>query len=510
MTTATDDRFSPELCARAFMRTAQYIAGILSGADLLTEAGQILKSTFAADIVAFLPLTDDRLGPAMDGFPPEARATLLKAVAQVRDNGFMAIEQTFAPHPLAWILLPVTMEGHLEAIMVVGYACRQTPPPHLLEALLGVAAIIGSTLARQRTETELQNSVNRTRLILQAVGEGVCGVDGDGVISFANKAALEITGMVEQGLVGLPAAALVAPGESVAVTAETAGIKREIMLRRQDGSLFPAEVVCLPIFSDGKSAGLVATFADISQRKEADEQLRQTIDYLARTNTELERFAYVASHDLQEPVRSVVSFSQLLERRLGPRLNEDEREFLSFIVGSAKRMGDLVRDLLTYARMTNHRNLFAPVDLNGIARDVCANLRSLIDERQADLRIASLPTVNGDRIQLVELLQNLISNAIKFARPGTPPEIQIAARRDGRYWRLSIRDNGIGIEPEYFERIFIIFQRLHTGQAYSGTGIGLALCKRIIEQHGGEIWVESTPGEGTTFFFTLLDASPEA
>lgn len=507
---STIDRFSPELCAGAFMRTAQYIAGILSGADLLMEARQILKATFAADFVAFPPLHHDGQLLALADVPLEARATILGAVGQVRDNGFMAIEETKEPHPAVWVLLPVTIEGQLDATMVIGYADQQMPPPHLLEALLGVAAIIGSTLARQRTEVELQNSVNRTRLILQAVGEGVCGVDGDGIVTFVNKAALEIIGKEEQALVGRPAADLIASGEAFSATAENAGIKNEIVLRKQDGTTFPADVVCLPILSDGKAAGLVATFADISERKEAEEKLRQSIDYLARTNTELERFAYVASHDLQEPVRTVVSFSQLLERRLGPRLSKEERDYLAFIVGSAKRMGDLVKDLLTYARMTNRQTILGPVDMNGVARDVRDNLHSLIDERQAVLQIDSLPIVNGDRIQLIELLQNLVSNAIKFSRPNTTPEVQVTAYRDGLFWRFSIRDNGIGIEPEYFERIFIIFQRLHAGQSYSGTGIGLALCKRIVEQHGGSIWVESQPNLGSTFFLTLPDASNAA
>lgn len=504
------DRFSPELCAGAFMRTAQYIAGILSGADLLLEARQILKTTFAADFVAFLPRHRDGQLLALIEAPSNAHATILSAVDQVRDNGFMAIEETQTPHPAVWVLLPVTVEGQLETTMMVGYADQQMPPPHLLEALLGVAAIIGSTLARQRTELELQDSVNRTRLILQAVGEGVCGVDGEGIVTFANKAALEIIGKSEGSLVGRPAAELIASGQAFSVTAETAGVKCQTTLQRHDGSSFPADVVCLPTISDGKVTGLVATFADISERKEAEEKLRQSLDYLARTNTELERFAYVASHDLQEPVRSVVAFSQLLERRLGERLNEDEREFLAFIVGSAKRMSDLVKDLLTYARMTNRQTIHGPVELSGVAQDVCDNLRSLIDERQAVLQIDPLPNVQGNRIQLIELFQNLISNAIKFSRPGITPEIHIKADRDGPLWRLSVQDNGMGIEPEYFERIFIIFQRLHGGQSYSGTGIGLAICKRIVEQHGGNIWVESQLNVGSTFFLTLPEASKDS
>ncbi len=239
------------------------------------------------------------------------------------------------------------------------------------------------------------------------------------------------------------------------------------------------------------------------ERKTAEDELAKASEDLLRSNHELELFAYVASHDLQEPLRMVASYTQLLQRRYQGKLDATADEFIHFAVDGAKRMQAFISDLLQYSRVGTRGKTFVPVDLNEVARRIRANLKIAIEESGTQLTIDPLPALAGDDLQLTQLFQNLVSNAIKFCNKDQPPRIQISARQEGEHWQFSVTDNGIGIAPEYFEKIFVIFQRLHTREEFSGTGIGLALCKRIVERHGGRIWVESEPGRGTVFYFTI-------
>jgi PAS domain S-box-containing protein len=241
---------------------------------------------------------------------------------------------------------------------------------------------------------------------------------------------------------------------------------------------------------------------DITSRKQAEETLRDYADRLKRSNEDLERFAYIASHDLQEPLRNVVSFAQLLSRRYTGKLNPDADEYISYIVEGGKRMQALVSDLLDYSRVNTRGQSFVPVNTDDLVDHVIQNLYTQVQESNAIITTDPLPTVEADPIQLSLVFQNLIGNAIKF-RNDDPPRIQISAEQVDRMWRFAIRDNGIGIDPAFFDRIFEIFQRLHTRDKYSGTGVGLAIVKRIIERHGGKIWVESEMGKGSTFYFTV-------
>ncbi|MBL8795023.1 MAG: PAS domain S-box protein [Planctomycetia bacterium] len=234
--------------------------------------------------------------------------------------------------------------------------------------------------------------------------------------------------------------------------------------------------------------------------REAEERAQQ----LAQSNAELEQFAYVASHDLQEPLRAVASFARLLARRCHDQLDDNGRDYIERIVGGAVRMQTLITDLLTYSRVGRQGQGFAMTDSAGVFADVCGNLRVAVEESGAQLTADPLPMVWADRTELVQLLQNLIGNALKF-RSDQPLRIHIGCHQDGDRWLFSVRDNGIGIDPKYGEKIFLIFQRLHSRAKYPGTGIGLAICKKIVERHGGRIWVESTPNHGSTFHFTLSD-----
>ncbi len=265
-----------------------------------------------------------------------------------------------------------------------------------------------------------------------------------------------------------------------------------------------------PIFdADGRFAGYRGVGKDITERKEAEEKLQRAHDELARSNSELEQFAYVASHDLQEPLRMVSSYTQLLARRYGDKLDADAKEFMGYIVDGATRMKQLIEDLLTYSRVGTRGRELKPVAVETPLRRAITNVRAGIEESGASVSYDAMPTVLGDEMQLAQLFQNLLGNALKF-RSTSVPRIHVLAKELADEWELGVQDNGIGIEPQYFERIFMVFQRLHNKADYPGTGIGLAICKKVVERHGGRIWVASTPGEGTTFHFTLKKAKEAA
>ena len=237
---------------------------------------------------------------------------------------------------------------------------------------------------------------------------------------------------------------------------------------------------------------------------ELEVRVEQRTAELARSNAELEQFAYAASHDLQEPLRMVASYVTLLAQRYQGQLDKDADDFIAFAVDGAKRMQQLIEDLLAYSRVGTRGREFKPTDFNNVVDEALQNLQVLIDEQAAVVTRGDMPTLNADRTQLGQLIQNLIGNAIKFHRE-EPPRVHLAAEKSGKEWLFSVQDNGIGMDPKYHDRVFAIFQRLHTREEYPGTGIGLAVCKRIVERHGGRIWFESEPGKGTMFQFTLSD-----
>ena len=243
---------------------------------------------------------------------------------------------------------------------------------------------------------------------------------------------------------------------------------------------------------------------EIDIRKKAETALLKTAEDLARSNKDLEQFAYVASHDLQEPLRAVAGFMGLLKKQFGDAMNETAKEYMDFAVEGAERMQRLIDDLLAYSRVGTKGRKFAMFPMKESFNDAIKNLKIAIDEANASVACGDMPEIYGDASQMTQLLQNLVGNAIKFHGP-KKPEITVTALRKDEHWQISVADNGIGIEPQYFERIFLIFQRLHGRTQYKGTGIGLAVCKRIVERHGGKIWVESKPNEGTVFYFTIPD-----
>lgn len=272
---------------------------------------------------------------------------------------------------------------------------------------------------------------------------------------------------------------------------------------KKNGIPFWATVTMSVIYNENQQLiGYTKLVRNSTRQKEADEKLKHLVSSLERSNKELERFAYIASHDLQEPLRMVASFTQLLAKKYENKLDEQAQEYIHFAVDGALRMQQFITDLLAYSRVTTQGKVFTPTDCNIIVEQVIQNLALAIQENHAVITYDVLPVINADSTQVLQVFQNLLSNAIKF-HSNTYPKIHISAKNQGNYWVFSVQDNGIGVASEFHEQIFAIFKRLHGKQHYRGTGVGLAICKKIVERHGGKIYVESEPGKGAKFWFTM-------
>jgi PAS domain S-box-containing protein len=352
------------------------------------------------------------------------------------------------------------------------------------------------------------------RGLLESAPDGVVIVDVAGLIQIVNRQTEVLFGYPRADLLGRPVEVLmplrlrdghVLLRESYTHDPRTRPMGSGLQLfgRRQDGTEFPVEISLSPMTTESGSTLIIGNVRDVTARVAADAQLRAAAAELERSNAELEQFAYVASHDLQEPLRMVTSFTQLLSRRYAGKLDADADEFIGYAVDGSLRMQELINDLLTYSRVGTRALTLQAVDTAELVDQVLGDLSRAIQDAHGTVARGDLPMVRGDLTQLRQLFQNLIANAVKFHRPGVPPEVCVAASPSGGKWQFSVSDNGIGIERQYLERIFVLFQRLHSRAEYPGTGIGLAICKKIVERHGGEIQVRSEFGHGTTFLFTL-------
>jgi PAS domain S-box-containing protein len=376
-----------------------------------------------------------------------------------------------------------------------------------------VTAAIRDISVRRAAETHLGQMEGRYRGLLEAAPDAMVVVNKSGEIVLLNVQAEKQLGYSRDELLGQPVKNIIPEGFAERLVADALrsaedalaqqiGTGIELTARRKDGSEFPIEIMLSPLES---AEGILVTAAirDISVRKQAEVHLLQKLDELYRSNEELGQFAYIASHDLQEPLRMVASYTQLLSRRYKGKLDADADEFISFAVDGASRMQRLIQDLLAFSRVGTKGKELLDTSSEEALEQAVINLRGAIEEKGALVTHDSLPDVLADEMQLTQLFQNLIGNAIKYQGPGIPRVHVSAAPNDGNKWMFSVKDNGLGIDSQYFERIFGMFQRLHKREEFAGTGIGLAICKKIVERHGGNIAVESELGQGSTFSFAL-------
>ena len=417
-------------------------------------------------------------------------------------------------------VLPLVLEGKKIPPLEVRAKSR-TGEMHWIEAYAGTLRKDGEITAiqviakeitdRKKAEDSLKESEEKYRTVFAMSPEAIILLDLEGNVLEINDFALNISGVKREDVVGksftklafvnekdierqvelLPALLAGEPVKSLETEVTSAGkgkrwIEASVSLLGKGDDVFAIQVIA----------------EDITERKAREAELKRAMEELVMVNRDLRQFAYVASHDLQEPLRTVASFAQLLEKRYKGKLDPDADEFIAFMTEGVARMQNMINGLLSYSRLGTRGKPFQQVDCEKMLGSVVENMKASIEESGAAVTLDPLPQVTGDDSQLTMLFQNLISNSIKF-HGKEPPKIHVSAKKQENEWVFSVSDNGIGIDPNYWERIFIIFQRLHTAQEYPGTGLGLAICKKIVERHGGRIWIESQVGKGTTIHFTI-------
>ncbi len=371
-----------------------------------------------------------------------------------------------------------------------------------------LATQIELALYKHQADRQLREQREWLRVTLTSIGDAVIATDGAGRISFVNPVAESLTGWKVEEAMGRPMTdvfriineqtgePLEEPVARVLREGRAVALANHAALVTKDSRTVPVEDSAAPILdAAGQVIGAVLVFHDVTDKRRSQEALE-------RSNRELEQFAYVASHDLQEPLRAVVGFLQLLQSRYEDQIDEKGRHYIERSVKAGQRMQTLIRQLLTLSRVNTKGATFASADLNQIVKDVLDNLQSIIREKNTNIACAHLPTLTIDASQIQSLFQNLIMNAVRY-NESSQPIVEIGCRALDSAYQFSVKDNGIGIASQFYDRIFMVFQRLHTDREYPGTGLGLALCKKIVERHGGTIWVESQPQDGSTFHFTL-------
>jgi len=408
------------------------------------------------------------------------------------------------------LAVPIRFRGSVNGVLEFFSRQVRAPEGELLQLLASLSSLIGQFMERKHAEQSLRDSEALFHSLVETLPLNIIRKDLNGRFIFVNqlfsktlgKPMEEILGKTDYDFFPRELAEKYRADDARTIAANQIFEDVEAHVT-PSGSKMYVHVIKAPVWdAAGRVIGVQIIFWDETARKTAEEKLQQTLAELARSNRELELFAYVASHDLQEPLRMVGSYCQLLQRRYQDKLGPEANEFIGYAVDGALRMQTLINDLLAYSRVGTRGKPLTPTSCETALAKALSNLKVAIEESGAVVTHDPLPTVQGDPVQLVQLFQNLIGNAIKF-RGKAAPVIHVGVSRAGNEWRLSVRDNGIGIDPADFERIFIIFQRLHTREEYPGTGIGLAICKKIVERHGGKIWVESERDHGSTFWFSL-------
>jgi PAS domain S-box-containing protein len=356
----------------------------------------------------------------------------------------------------------------------------------------------------QERTGELQKLQRRYELILNSAGEGICGLDLEGKATFVNPAVSRITGFPIGDLIGKTEQEIFGKNGTNG-DGKNSG---ERIFYRKDGTPVPLEYVKTPIQENERQVGAVLVFKDIAERKRVEEAIAQKAAELARSNAELEQFAFVASHDLQEPLRKIQAFGDRLKGKITGAVAAEAQEYLERMQNASARMRTLINDLLAFSRVIRRTEPFVSVDLAAVTRDVLGDLEVRIEKSGAKVEVGDLPTIEADPMQMHQLILNLLSNALKFQPAGAQPVVKIRSRTFSalsgeQLCEITVEDNGIGFEEKYLEKMFAVFQRLHGRSEYEGTGVGLAVCRRITDRHHGTITAKSQLGQGATFVVTL-------
>ena len=505
------------------MRFWQSVTAAISGRRSIIALG-VMYLMFAAGY-PFLPLIEDRslelwvvLGVLVGG---PGLVLLYGGYRLPRTD----IHPEFYPTVGTWCLRGVAVGLGIMVPIVLASGDSNIVGNTLLLTALGSLAGFGAgsydarakTRTRQLQETIEQLETSNERLerhqqytddVLDSIDDVFYVMNEAGALNRWNESLSDVTGYPDEEISSMAVADFFEDGDRDAAMAAVqdgfghGSVNVEIEVRTKDGDTIPFEFVASTLRSPSGDTVLAGIGRDVSDRVEREQRLEELVDSLEESNERLEQFAYAASHDLQEPLRMVSSYLQLIEGRYADELDEDGEEFLAFAVDGADRMREMIHGLLQYSRVDAKGDPFESVDLEPVLETALEDLLLKIEEHDAAITVEPLPTVEGDRGQLRQVFQNLVSNAIEYSGD-EPPRVQISARRENTKWTVSVSDEGIGIDAEEADRIFEVFQRLHSHEEYEGTGIGLALCQRVVERHGGKIWVESEPSEGSTFSFTL-------
>jgi PAS domain S-box-containing protein len=404
-----------------------------------------------------------------------------------------------------------------KTIGVLSLYTSQSIPPVQHATLDGISSTTALVVQQAEADEQLQESNDRYNALFDHSISLVYLVNNEGIIVDINNTAFDRLGYTKEEIRLREFTSLLCE-DQLPLALETARQIREhgnqkrsteFRLRHKLGTDLDVEMTGTAVFSKGHMVAIQYIANDITDRKLADKKAKELMAELDRSNKELEQFAYVASHDLQEPLRMVSSYTQLLSKRYKGRLDADADEFISYAVDGANRMQGLINDLLAYSRVGTLGKVFKPTDCAAIFKQTLVNLRGAIEQSGAVVDSDMLPTVMADQMQIGQLLQNLVGNAIKYNKAESP-RVHVSAEREGNDWLISVHDNGIGVDSQYADRIFVVFQRLHTREEFPGTGIGLAICKKIVERHGGHIGVKSQAGSGSTFYFTLPAGNHES
>ena len=478
-------RLSTTLGADQYYHTL--LEAMNDGIVTLLPGGVIGYSNRAFAELVRTPL-EQVVGSPFARFLPAEHVPALTSLLERRGDGYHRAEFTLC-----------TGDGSLVAAQLFAQ--------HLEGGQFGRFCLAITDLTEQKKREQAQAHL---AAIVESSDDAIIGVTLDGIIVSWNRAAEHLYGYTSEEVIGRSTSLLIPTHRAGERANLLERIRRqeeveqfETVRVRKDGREVQVSLRISPVKdATGSVIGASAIARDITDRKKAEEVLAQRTEELARSNAELQQFASLASHDLQEPLRTVANFAQFLQERYKGKLDAKADEFIYFMVDAAARMQQLISDLLAYSRVGSHSKDFVPAGCAAILEQALKNLQAAVEESNAQVTHDPLPILKCDPAQIVQVFQNLVANSIKF-RSAQPPHIHVGVERRPSEWVFSVKDNGIGIDPQHAERVFEIFQRLHTRREYPGTGIGLAIAKKIVQRHGGRIWVESKLHLGATFFFTL-------